>query len=154
MYLMAILIERGGAITVIHKIKQSTDLDEKQQVIREYLPPALAAVIRPEELGTLSQAVTRLPEPPKKAPITWKDIKAAGAIFLLVFLSTFPPAIPFIFIDDYAVAIRVSNAVAMLLLFLTGYKLGKSSGYNPLVMGLVFGLTGAVLVALTIALGG
>ncbi|HSF45456.1 MAG TPA: VIT1/CCC1 transporter family protein [Chitinophagaceae bacterium] len=154
MYLMAILIERSGAISAIKKVQQSTRAEERGQVIRDYLPPAIAAVIEPGELESISRAVSRLPEPPRKVPITWKDIKAAGAIFLLVFLSTFPPAIPFMFMEDYGVAIRVSNSIALLLLFVTGYKLGKSSGYYPFAMGLVFAVIGAILVAATIALGG
>jgi hypothetical protein len=154
MYLMAVLIERGDTISAIRKIKRSTRPEERELAVREYLPPAIASVIHPGELQSLGHAVERLPEPPLRAPITWKDIKASGVIFLLVFISTFPPAIPFIFMDDYLIAIRVSNAIALLLLFITGYKLGKSSGYHPFLMGLVFGAIGAILVAATIALGG
>ena len=154
MYLMAVLIERGDAISAVRKVKQSTHFEEKARVIREYLPPAIAPLIQPAELEVISHTVEGLPEPPQSAPITWKDIKASFAIFLLVFISTFPPSIPFMFMDDYAIAIRVSNAIALLLLFVTGYKLGKSSGYHPFLMGLIFAVIGAILVAATIALGG
>lgn len=154
MYLMAVLIERGETIHAIRKIKRSTRPEERVLAVREYLPPAIESVIQPGELQSIFNAVERLPEPPRRAPFTWKDIKASFAIFLLVFISTFPPSIPFMFMDDYAIAIRVSNAIALVLLFVTGYKLGKSSGYHPLLMGLVFAAIGAILVAATIALGG
>jgi hypothetical protein len=146
MYLMAVLIDRGDTISAIRKIKHSTHAGERELAVREYLPPAIEAVIQPGELQSIGHAVERLPEPPLRAPIAWKDIKAAGFIFLLVFITTFPPAIPFMFMNDYA--------IALLLLFITGYKLGKSSGYHPFLMGLVFAAIGAILVAATIALGG
>ncbi|ULQ57156.1 VIT1/CCC1 transporter family protein [Flavihumibacter rivuli] len=154
MYLMALLIERGDTITAVRTVLQSQDKGEREQVIRDYLPPAIETIIQPGELESISQAVGRLPEPPNKVPITWKDVKAAGAIFLLVFFSTFPPTLPFMLMEDYEKAIRISNAIALLLLFITGYKLGRSSGYRPFPMGLVFALVGALLVASTIALGG
>lgn len=154
MYLMALLIERGDAITAVRKVLHSRDPKQNEEVIRDYLPAAVASVIKPEELESISKAVARLPEPPKHVPFTWKDIKAAGAIFLLVFLSTFPATIPFMILEDYERAIRLSNAIALLLLFITGYRLGKGAGYHPFFMGLMFAVIGAILVVSTIALGG
>jgi VIT1/CCC1 family predicted Fe2+/Mn2+ transporter len=51
-------------------------------------------------------------------------------------------------------ALRVSNVIAIGLLFLGGYKLAKYSGGHPWRFGFVMVGIGAALVALTIALGG
>ncbi len=76
------------------------------------------------------------------------------SIFFLVTLSTFPCTIPFLIIKDPMLAMRVSNIVALTLLFLTGYKLGVYSGYNKWLLGIIVAALGVLLVLLTIALGG
>ena len=75
-------------------------------------------------------------------------------MFLWVFLTTFPVAIPFIFMDDIGRAMRVSNAIAIVLLFVTGYAFGRVAEYRPWLTGVAMVVLGAVLVSLTIALGG
>ena len=78
----------------------------------------------------------------------------AAGVFVLVFLSTFPVTIPFLFMSDAMRALRVSNAIAITMLFFTGYAFGRSAARNPWLMGLAMVLLGSVLVGLTIALGG
>ena len=75
-------------------------------------------------------------------------------MFLLVFLSTFPVVLPFIFMQDVRLALRVSNAIAIVMLFLTGYSFGRHIGRHPVGTGIAMVVLGGVLVALTIALGG
>ena len=73
---------------------------------------------------------------------------------LWVILTTFPVAIPFIFMEDVARAMRVSNAIAVAMLFLTGYAFGRVSEYHPWLTGLAMVVLGGVLVSMTMALGG
>ena len=75
-------------------------------------------------------------------------------VFLLVFLAMFPLAIPFLVMHDASLALRVSNAVAIVMLFTTGYLLGRYAEYHPWRLGSVMVLVGVALVAITIALGG
>jgi VIT1/CCC1 family predicted Fe2+/Mn2+ transporter len=91
---------------------------------------------------------------PAKAPLTREDWLGALGVFLLVFLSTFPVVIPFLVFRDAQIAIRVSNAIALAMLFATGYRLGLHGGYHPWRTGLSIMLLGVVLVAIAIALGG
>ena len=73
---------------------------------------------------------------------------------LLVFLSTFPPTIPFIFLQNLRRALRLSNAIAIVLLFLCGYFFGRYSGLRPWRCGLVMVIVGSAMVGICIALGG
>lgn len=82
------------------------------------------------------------------------DWLGAIAMFLAVFVSTFPVAIPFPLINDPWLAMRVSNGVALSLLFLAGYTLGRYAQHRPWRMGIGVMLVGWVLVGITIALGG
>jgi VIT1/CCC1 family predicted Fe2+/Mn2+ transporter len=75
-------------------------------------------------------------------------------VFLLVFLSMFPIAIPFIFLGNPRLAMRVSNGIAVALLFLAGYSFGRFTKYNPWRAGFVMVLFGIAVVALAILLGG
>jgi VIT1/CCC1 family predicted Fe2+/Mn2+ transporter len=83
-----------------------------------------------------------------------EDFRGALGVFLLVFLSTFPVTLPFLFVSAARPALRISNGIAIVLLFLTGYAFGRISGRQPLVFGAAMVVLGLVLVGLTIALGG
>ena len=63
-------------------------------------------------------------------------------------------AIPFLFIDDAFVALRISNAILLGLLFWAGYRFARYTMARPVLTGLLFLLFGAALVAMAIALGG
>jgi VIT1/CCC1 family predicted Fe2+/Mn2+ transporter len=51
-------------------------------------------------------------------------------------------------------AMRLSNAIAIAMLLVTGAAYGRCVGRSPLLFGIAMVLLGGVLVALTIALGG
>jgi hypothetical protein len=154
MHLMAVLMERGSAIRALNKLRDTGNEFEAHEVIRDYLPPLLAEILPAEQIASIHAKLREVPDPPAKAPLTWYDIKGAIAVFLLVFVSTFPATLPFIFISNAHVAMRVSNGIALLLLFVTGYYLGRSTGYNAWLTGLIVCVTGVLLVLLTIVLGG
>ncbi len=97
---------------------------------------------------------SNLPEPPEHVRLGPLEWRGALGVFLLVFLSMFPVALPFVFMRDAVVALRISNAIAILMLFATGYAFARITGGRPWRMGLSMVILGAVLVALTIALGG
>jgi hypothetical protein len=82
------------------------------------------------------------------------DFQGALAVCLLVFLSTLPVALPFVIVPDPSLALRVSNAIAVVLLFLVGTEYGRAIDLAPWIVGACMVLLGAVLVALTMALGG
>jgi VIT1/CCC1 family predicted Fe2+/Mn2+ transporter len=62
--------------------------------------------------------------------------------------------IPFLVIGDVRLALRVSNGIAVAMLFMTGYWLAKHGGYSPWRTGLSMTLLGVMAVGITIALGG
>jgi VIT1/CCC1 family predicted Fe2+/Mn2+ transporter len=108
----------------------------------------------PEDLERVRAVMSRAPEAPRRASLTWADLRGALACFLLVFLSTLPVALPFALVTDLHRALRISNGIAIALLFVAGYSLGQWAGFRPWVTGLVLVLLGVMLSAATIALGG
>jgi VIT1/CCC1 family predicted Fe2+/Mn2+ transporter len=83
-----------------------------------------------------------------------EDWRGAAGVLLLVFLSTFPVAVPFMLLEDAVLALRISNGIAIVMLFLMGYAFGRLSERNPLMVGIFMVLFGILLVVMTIALGG
>ena len=51
-----------------------------------------------------------------------------------------------LFVSDAILALRLSNAVAVVLLFVAGYRLGRSSGRTPWVMGISMVVIDALMV--------
>ncbi len=51
-------------------------------------------------------------------------------------------------------ALRISNVVGVILLFACGFAMGRYSGLRAFATGLAMAAIGAVLVAVTMALGG
>ena len=73
---------------------------------------------------------------------------------LLVILTTLPAALPFAFIDNAYVAMRMSNAILLLTLFATGFGWARYTTLRPWLVGTVFLLGGLALVLIAIPLGG
>jgi len=154
LYLMGSLSEKGTGLLTFRAVRNATDPGHARRLIADALPPMVAAVLEPSELDSLHQRLKQLPEPPARARLDKNDWLGGLGVFLLVFASTFPVAMPFMFMQDARPALRLSNAVAIVLLFILGYAFGRVTGRNPLVMGLSMVALGVILVGMTIALGG
>jgi len=86
--------------------------------------------------------------------LTRADYLGALGVFLLVFASTFPIIVPLIVVKEMRLALGLSNAVAVLMLFIAGWTLGRHAGRPAWRSGLGMVAVGIGLVALTVALGG
>ena len=153
-YLMDCLSEQAGRIRLLHTMRKAAAPEDAHRVIAESLPPLVAATLGPAEYESIREQLVRLPEPPSYPRLGKHDWLAALSVFVWVFAVTFPVAIPFIFMNPLARAMRVSNAIAIVLLFLCGYAFGRIAGYRRWLTGLGMVALGSALVAITIALGG
>jgi VIT family len=154
MYLMAAFSSRGQNITALKALRNASTSEEAHRVIEEALPPLVTSVMSEAELESIRQKLNQLPVPAQRPRLTKRDWLGGLGVFLLVSFSTFPVVMPFIFVTDAKVALRISNGIALLMLFLTGYAFGRHAGYRPWRMGLGMVLIGFGMVAITMALGG
>ena len=152
-YLMGCLAEKGRELATFRSVRAATDPERAQRLIADALP-LVGSVLEPAELEAMRVRLKQLPEPPARAGLDRDDWRGAVGVFLLVFLSTFPVTIPFIVMSDAVPALRVSNAIAVVLLFLAGYGFGRITGRRPVWAGSAMVVLGSILVGLTIALGG
>ncbi len=153
-YILGTLAERHRNLAILRQVRAAAGAERARGLIADALPPVVASVLRPADLDFVSQQLAALPEPRLRLTPTWLDLKGAFAVFLIVVLIAVPVALPFVFIHQAHRALRVSNGVALVLLFATGYLLGRYAGRPPIRLGLIMTLIGLVLVAATIALGG
>jgi len=154
LYLMGCLAEKGKGIVTLRAVRKAMDPQKAQRLIANALPPLVTSILQPAELETMRQRLKDLPEPPERARLVKDEWLGALGVFLLVFLSTFPVVIPFLFMNDAWMASRASNVIAIAMLFLTGYAFGRVTGHPPWVMGVSMVILGAILVGITMALGG
>jgi hypothetical protein len=154
LYLMGCLAEKGKGLFTLRAVRKATEPHKAQRLIARALPPVIASILQPAELETMRQRLKDLPEPPGEAQLAKDEWLGALGVFLLVFLTTFPVVIPFIFMKSAWLALRVSNAIAIAMLFLTGCAFGRITGRCPWVTGISMVVLGSLLVGITIALGG
>ena len=154
LYLMGCLADKGRGLLTLRAVRKAADPQKAQHLIAGLLPPVMAAVLQPAELETMRQRLKDLPEPPERARLGSGEWLGALGVFLLVFLSTFPVAIPFMVMRNAQLALRMSNIIAVMMLFVTGSQFGRIIGRRPWAAGICMVALGGALVGLTMALGG
>ena len=153
-YLMDCLVQKGQTIRVWRAFKNSETPQAAYQVIIGSLPPLIAKILTPAEYESMRLRLVSLPESPEYPGLRKNEWFASLMVFFWVFSITFPVAIPFLVMNNVRRATRFSNAIAIVLLFASGYAFGRSAEYKPWITGLAMVLVGGALVFLTIALGG
>jgi hypothetical protein len=154
LYLMGCLADKGRGLSTLQAVRRADDPQRAQHLIADALPAVLASVIEPAELESMRRRLLQLPEPPERARLSGHDWLGALGVFLLVFLSIFPVVMPFIFMQNVGPALRVSNGIAIVMLFLSGSAFARMTGRRPWLVGTAMVFVGSALVGLTIALGG
>ena len=154
LYLMSSLARNGQGLITYLAVRRASDPQQAQRLIADALPPVVASILEPADLETMRRRLVQLPEPPEKARLGKDEWLGALGVLLIVFASIFPVAIPFIFMQNVAPALRASNAIAIVMLFLLGYAFGRATGRHPWLTGIAMVVVGAFLVGMTIALGG
>jgi len=154
MYLIGVLARKSRSKTIFDAVQNPSEADKAKSYISEELPSVLVAAIGGEGLERVRNKLGRMENTSVDVRLNGRDIKEALAIFFLIFISTFPVVIPFVFIGNTQVALRVSNLVAIVMMFLCGWQVARYVGYNKWKMSLAIILIGIMLVAITISLGG
>lgn len=153
-FLMNTLYERGDKIQILRKIQMADTAPQAVEAFRDNMPSLITDVMSDAQVGEICTQLQRLPLAPERAFFTTQDFLNMVVVFLLVFFSTFPIVLPFVFIDNATLALRTSNGVGLIIMFIAGFKIAKRSGYQPMLMGILFALLGAAIVSFTMALGG
>lgn len=153
-YLMGNFSVQGRGILQLMAVRRFADPSEAHRVIACALPPLVASVLSPAELEVIRQKLNQLPEPPVRPHLSRDDGLGALYVFLIVFVYTLPVVLPFTVMNEPRLALRASNAIAVVMLFLVGYRFGHYAGHRPWRMGLTMVILGSAMVGITIFFGG
>jgi hypothetical protein len=152
--LLGSLDARGRNLLMLRAVRRTQDPEEARRLMAAELPESLASILSPGDAESLRQKLLQLPEPPPGPSLTTDDALRAAAICLWVFASTFPVVVPFLFIGEVQPALRVSNAIAITMLFVSGYAFARCAGLRPWPTGLVMVAIGFAMVGVAVLLGG
>jgi hypothetical protein len=153
MYLMARLGERGRNAVIAQKVREAANPENAHRIIANELPRfSVRSLSEPTGIYT----PTNYPRGLFQFPSRSNKTRLAGCAwhFYSCCLSTFLVVIPFIVFKDARVALRTSNALAVLLLFVCGFLFARHAGLWPFTTGVIMVVIGAALVSVAIALGG
>ena len=155
MYLLSLVVERSRSAALLEALRTERNADKARSHIAARLPAFFIATLKePEfELEQLRQRLVVTSEAPPKG-LNLDDWVGALAIFLLVFLSTLPVVIPFLLPVAPRTALRVSNGIAIFMLYAVGYRTGHYVNNQPALLGLCMVAIGLALLGITLALGG
>jgi VIT1/CCC1 family predicted Fe2+/Mn2+ transporter len=154
MFLMNALTGRGRDLLTVRSVRDAATAGDAHVIIADAIGPLLSSILTADDLERVRQGLARLEDLPARPRLEKEDWLGALGVFLLVFLSTFPIVLPFLLFANVRVGLRVSNLVAIVMLFGCGYTLARYGGHRPLTTAFTMVGLGVILVAITIALGG
>jgi hypothetical protein len=156
LYVLGQIFERGRFQRIGVNLRQATSADGARQMVADELDESLAALTDEPTRERLYQSVVEHVRSTPAAPnrVLRQDLMGGLAAGWLVFACSFPAVLPFLLLDDPRLALRVSNAILLFLLFFVGWRAARHTLARPWIAGFVFLLVGVLLVAVAIPLGG
>jgi hypothetical protein len=151
MFLMGTRAAAVLAARALASVRAEADPAAGRALVAAALPPPVLPALTADDLERIRRHLAAAP--PADPRLGREDWLAAAGVFLLVFACTFPVVLPFLLWSGPTTALAVSNAVAIAMLFLTGYALGREAG-RPWRVGLSMVAIGIAMVAVATALGG
>lgn len=156
LYMLGAVYERRRLATLKSQLRQARDEPSALAALQGEFDGDLVSLGNPKDRDRFyaSIAAAARAAPPDSVRVTGEDVRGALLIFVLVALTAVPAALPFLFIDDSYLALRASNGLLTILLFMIGWLWGKQIGGRPWLAGALIMSTGVALVLVAIPLGG
>lgn len=153
MYLAARVTQQMRGLEVLRAVRASEPADGGR-ALAAALPPLVVEALGAKGVEELRGRLINLPSAPDRVRISLEDCLGALGIFLIAVVSMIPVLVPFVIMKEPHPAMRVSNGIALVMLFLVGQQWASMIGLPRWRVGIAMALGGTVLVAVTIALGG
>jgi hypothetical protein len=156
LYLLGSVFSRNRRVQFVRRLRTTRSEAEALQAIREEFgledePPLSDAdrvTFHRVVLDIMRHAGT------ERARLRRRDLQAALVIAGLVSLTALPGVLPFLFVADSYLALRIANFIQIVLLFWVGYRWAEHTGANPWRAGLVVVSLGVSMVLISVFLGG
>jgi hypothetical protein len=155
-YILGNLMNRGARGRLIMTLRDEPDDMKTLAVVTSRIDAVFGDLLTSEQRQQVHRwmldGVMRVePEP---VHLKKEDLYTGLACFLIVFGAAIPVLVPFIFIKNESLALRVSNALILAMLFAMGWRWAAFANLSRVKTGLSLLAIGVVLVVITVALGG
>jgi VIT1/CCC1 family predicted Fe2+/Mn2+ transporter len=156
LYVMGNVFVRSRNQRLMQAIRSAPDAATALALVRDALEPRVGSHGRETDRERFYRSLHGIiaHDAPASAIVTADDLRSAVAVFVLVVAAALPSAVPFFLIDDPGLALRVANAVQIVLLFVAGFSWARSIGGSGWRTGLILMLAGILLVGIAVILGG
>lgn len=153
---MTNVADRAREARIVANIRNSTSDEEAIIIIGKVLDDEIRAVTSKTERERFykhiaGKARTLTPQP---EGIRRDDVYSAIVVMMAAMSATLPALIPYLFVKDPMWAIRLSNLIAVAMLFGVGYTWARAIGGKPIKMGLLVAVVGVAIILVAIPLGG
>lgn len=156
LYVLSAMTQRGQRVRIFQEVKACGDEASAVARIEAEMDDRMPAEAPPGAKEAYYRAMVPIiaaaPKPPRL--VTAEDLLGGLGILAVEIACTLPAALPFLIFGDREVALRVSNGLLLVMLFLIGYKYGDRAMGRGWLTGTVMLLLGAALVGVALALGG
>ncbi|MEJ8810229.1 VIT1/CCC1 transporter family protein [Variovorax ureilyticus] len=154
MYVLRNLVTRARRARLWREVVAAPGSEPAHGLIAQELGPLASALGSADLERTRQWMVAQSAHMAPAAGLTRQDLIGALGVFLLVFASTFPPVLPFLFFSEVRPAMRMSALIGIAMMFLCGHGWGRYAGLPPWRAAFVMAALGAAIQAVIIALGG
>lgn len=157
MYALLAVFERGERHRLLWSLQTAGTDEEAVAVIADEFDYILEPITGENQRSLLYQDVLEHLRDSRPRPIglQWDDFTGALGSALVAVIAVLPSLMPFVLLrEDYILALRVSNIISFIMLFVLGYSWGRYTGANPWKIGLLLVAAGALMVLVAIPLGG
>lgn len=156
LYVLGQVFERGRIRRIGLNLRTARSDVEARQMVADEFDEQLAHVtdepIRQHLYQSIVERLRNTPARPNR--VRREDLLGGMAAGWLVFACSFPAVLPFLFLDDPLLALRLSNVILLSLLFFIGWRAARHTLARPWLAGVTFLLVGVLLVVVAIPLGG
>jgi VIT1/CCC1 family predicted Fe2+/Mn2+ transporter len=156
MYVINAVFERGRKARLAREVRDAPNDEVALQRIGSELDDRLELLTTSAEREQIHRWVLELLRRDRSdlPHLRASDVLGGVAVALTIMLATFPVVVPFLVVPNPNLAVRISHWIALAELFSLGVWWGRTVGARPFRLAAGLTLVGAVLVLITIALGG
>jgi hypothetical protein len=154
MFLVRTLANRGKRLTLALTVKNEPDAAIGLRALRNALSKSMKTLVADTELELIRARIVATTTLPRHPRLLLEDYIGAAGVFVIVVLSTFPVAVPFVLFKDVSAALIVSRVLTLAMLFGSGIALGHHAGFGGWIAGFAMMALGVTLTMAIIALGG
>lgn len=157
MYVLLEVFQRSERHRLLRQIQSAESEQAGVAVIGAELDYLLEPISDEHERQQLYRGMFVQLQASELQPVGFKRDDFTGALgcVLVAILAVLPSLAPLLLLRDQGLlALRVSNLISFVVLFLAGYRWGMHTGTSPWKTGLLLAAVGALMVAIALPLGG